>query len=184
MSSVRLSGNASGTGILTVASPNTNSNRTLTLPDNTGTLLSTASAGTVLQVVQGSYSTTTSTSSGTYVTSGLTASITPSSSSSKILVIVAALGGISGNQGVNSSGGYTIARSGTQISGDSVLRTYDYSGSYGVYISTPICLSYLDSPATTSSTAYALYLKTYASTSTYINGDGGTSYITLMEIAA
>lgn len=48
MSQVRVSGNASGTGVLTVTSPNTNSNYTLTLPDNTGTLLSTGStfAGT------------------------------------------------------------------------------------------------------------------------------------------
>ena len=37
MSSVAISGNASGTGTLTIAAPNTNSNRTLTLPDGTGT---------------------------------------------------------------------------------------------------------------------------------------------------
>ena len=48
MSLVQISGNASGTGTLTVAAPSTNTNRTLTLPDNTGTLLSTGStfAGT------------------------------------------------------------------------------------------------------------------------------------------
>ena len=48
MSSVSLSGNASGSGALTIAAPNTNSNYTLTLPTNTGTLISTAStfAGT------------------------------------------------------------------------------------------------------------------------------------------
>jgi hypothetical protein len=38
MSSVRLSGNAGGTGIFTVASPNSNNNQTLTLPDSTGTV--------------------------------------------------------------------------------------------------------------------------------------------------
>jgi hypothetical protein len=38
MSSVRLSGNVGGTGIFTVASPNSNSNQTLTLPDSTGTV--------------------------------------------------------------------------------------------------------------------------------------------------
>jgi hypothetical protein len=37
MSQVAISGNASGTGTLTIAAPNTNSNRTLTLPDGTGT---------------------------------------------------------------------------------------------------------------------------------------------------
>ena len=38
MSKITLSGNASGTGTLTLASPNTNSDRTLTLPDSTGTI--------------------------------------------------------------------------------------------------------------------------------------------------
>jgi hypothetical protein len=39
MSSVRLSGNAGGTGIFTIASPNSNSSPTMTLPDGTGTLV-------------------------------------------------------------------------------------------------------------------------------------------------
>ena len=39
MSKVALSGNASGTGTFTIASPNSNTDRTLTLPDQTGTLL-------------------------------------------------------------------------------------------------------------------------------------------------
>ncbi len=43
MSKVQLAGNANGTGIFTIASPNSNVDRTLTLPDNTGTLLSSAS---------------------------------------------------------------------------------------------------------------------------------------------
>jgi hypothetical protein len=43
MSKVQLAGNVSGTGIFTIASPNSNTDRTLTLPDNTGTVLTTAS---------------------------------------------------------------------------------------------------------------------------------------------
>jgi hypothetical protein len=39
MSKVALSGNASGTGTFTIASPNSNTDRTLTLPDATGTVL-------------------------------------------------------------------------------------------------------------------------------------------------
>ncbi len=39
MSKVQLQGNVSGTGVFTIASPNSNTDRTLTLPDNTGTLL-------------------------------------------------------------------------------------------------------------------------------------------------
>ncbi len=38
MSAISLKGNASGTGTLSIAAPNTNTNQTLTLPDLTGTL--------------------------------------------------------------------------------------------------------------------------------------------------
>ena len=39
MSKVQLQGNVSGTGVFTIASPNSNTDRTLTLPDNSGTVL-------------------------------------------------------------------------------------------------------------------------------------------------
>ena len=42
MSQVKISGNASGTGIFMIASPNSNTDRTLTLPDQTGTVLTNA----------------------------------------------------------------------------------------------------------------------------------------------
>jgi len=43
MSKVAITGNASGTGTLTIAAPNTNTDRTLTLPDEAGTVLTTTS---------------------------------------------------------------------------------------------------------------------------------------------
>ena len=51
MSKIALSGNASGTGTLTIAAPNTSTDRTLTLPDNTGTLVSTGSTAGVTQAM-------------------------------------------------------------------------------------------------------------------------------------
>jgi hypothetical protein len=45
MSKVSISGNASGSGVFTIASPNSNTDRTLTLPDATGTVLTTATPG-------------------------------------------------------------------------------------------------------------------------------------------
>jgi hypothetical protein len=45
LSIVKVQGNASGTGIFTIAAPNGNTDRTLTLPDNTGTILTTGTAG-------------------------------------------------------------------------------------------------------------------------------------------
>ena len=58
MSKISITPNASGTGVFTISSPATNTNRTLTLPDEAGTVLTTAGvpssalpAGSVLQVV-------------------------------------------------------------------------------------------------------------------------------------
>lgn len=45
MSKITLSPNASGTGTFTIASPNSNTDRTLTLPDASGTILTTATPG-------------------------------------------------------------------------------------------------------------------------------------------
>jgi len=47
MSKVQLQGNASGTGIFTIASPNSNTDRTQTLPDASGTLLNTGSTAVI-----------------------------------------------------------------------------------------------------------------------------------------
>jgi hypothetical protein len=47
MASVKLQGNASGTGSLTVLAPNTNSNLTLTLPASNGALVTTGDVNTV-----------------------------------------------------------------------------------------------------------------------------------------
>jgi len=43
MSKVSITGNASGTGTFTIAAPNSNTDRTLTLPDEAGTILTSAS---------------------------------------------------------------------------------------------------------------------------------------------
>jgi hypothetical protein len=45
MSKVAVTGNASGSGVFTITSPNSNSDRTLTLPDSSGTLLTTGLTG-------------------------------------------------------------------------------------------------------------------------------------------
>ena len=47
MSKVKIQGNASGTGVLTVTAPNTSTDRTITLPDSTGTLIADNGSGKV-----------------------------------------------------------------------------------------------------------------------------------------
>ena len=61
MSQVTISGNAGGTGIFTIASPATNTNRTLTLPDATGTI---AISGGAVSGTTGSFSSDLSFNSG------------------------------------------------------------------------------------------------------------------------
>lgn len=50
MSLIKLQGNASGTGAFTIAAPNGNTDRTLTLPDNTGTVLTDQSTVSSAQI--------------------------------------------------------------------------------------------------------------------------------------
>jgi len=191
MSSVSIQGNASGTGIFTIASPNSNTNRTLTLPDATGTVLTSATttgfpAGSVLQVVQGTKTTGSSTTSTTFVDTGLSASITPSSASSKVLVIVAQ--SYSHYQNTNTARDFytNLLRGSTQIyikysasAGGTASNGYFYACLDGSMV-------YLDSPATTSSTTYKTQYKTSSGandTNIFISSDNSSSSIVLMEIA-
>jgi len=138
-----------------------------------------ASAGVVLQVVNATYNTSTAISSGTFVATGLTASITPKFSTSKILIIAS---GTIYNSATNQTD-YTIYRNGTTnlcpTSGRGFAEAYSPSASgQGGQIS----VVYLDSPATTSSTTYALYGLTNNSIS-YFAINGSTCSIALLEIA-
>ena len=145
-----------------------------------------AVAGKVLQVVTSTNTTNGSTSGGTYVDTGLTASITPKFATSKILVLISATVGCSGyNAGQNGVANFQIVRGSTSIY-VTAISTYNYTGagSGGVSVTTPSTLSYSDSPATTSSTTYKLQYKNTSGSSAYFNTDSGHSTITLMEIAA
>jgi hypothetical protein len=54
MSLVKIQGNASGTGEFTIAAPNSNTNRTLTLPDATGTVVTDSATQTLTNKTLGS----------------------------------------------------------------------------------------------------------------------------------
>ena len=199
MSKVSIEGNASGTGTLTIAAPNTNTNYTLTLPSQTGTIITTAGvpasslpAGSVLQVVQASTSTSVLVSTATYTDTGLSASITPTSATSKILVLVQQ----TANSSVSAGGsglGIKLLRGSTDIYNPSPV---DNSGPFLYYVSTTshyfiAYLQYLDSPATTLSTTYKTQGRPYDTLNSGTarfqpigNVATGTSTIILMEIAA
>jgi hypothetical protein len=198
MSKVVIQGNASGTGDFTIAAPNSNTNRTLTLPDATGTLDRLDRAGNVLQVVSAAKTDTFSHNTQTFTdVTGLSATITPSSTSSKILV----LGSVS--LGASTDFGYIrLMRDSTPINiGDAAsnrVRTTGamfYPAGTPVYGNSPIPLDFLDSPSTTSAVTYKIQIRTGSGTQlVYINRTGSDrdtvnyewrtpSNIIIMEIA-
>jgi len=179
--SIVLVGSTSGS--VTLQEPAIAGSTVLTLPAVSGTVLTTTSpkAGNVIQVVQATYATQTSTTaSSTYVDTGLSASITPSSSSSKILVC----GTIPMRRGSGSvfGAGLRIVRNSTSVS---VVSTgLFYSNTTSTDLSDTIPFSYLDSPATTSSTTYKLQMNCQAGLPTiFAQVDNDASVIILMEIA-
>jgi hypothetical protein len=145
--------------------------------------------GSVLQVVNAIYTTAVSSStSNTFVDSGLTLSITPTSSTSKILVIVnqattAGTGANSENQTV-----VTLLRGSTNLfstvsaSSDDFFRIYTPSSNSTM--SSFVAFNYLDSPATTSSTTYKTQFSLRYGTTATVQKGSTPSFITLMEIAA
>jgi hypothetical protein len=131
--------------------------------------------GSVLQVVQGTYSTQTSSTSSTWVTTNLTASITPSSSSSKVFVSVSAP---VGNFSPANVAYLTIYRNSTSLAAGGMQIIYTQSGGYTVW---PVAMQILDSPATTSSTSYTAYMN---GADIRFCQNSLPAYITLMEISA
>jgi hypothetical protein len=138
-----------------------------------------ASGGKVLQVVQGTTSTTATNTTGTPADTNLTATITPTSASSKILVIVNQTGASKTN---DTSIGMNLRRASTTI-----MQIY-YMGYTGTSLRLDfgdMNMVYLDSPATTSATTYKTQFYSQASVSTVsVQQNNGTSTITLMEIGA
>jgi hypothetical protein len=138
-----------------------------------------AATGAVLQVVHGTTSTQVDTTSSSYVDTGLTATITPSSTSSKILAIYSP----SIYQAVTGSEiTLQLVRGSTSIA----VHGYALYASGAVVIS-HVAATHLDSPSTTSATTYKIQMKTGGSNSLSANYDDGSgdtlSTITLMEIA-
>lgn len=219
MASVNISGDVSGA--ISIAAPSAAGSGVLTLPTGTDTLVGKATtdtltnksiaatqltgtiaaaalpAGSVIQVVQGYTSASFTTTSGTLVDiTGLTATITPISISSKILVMTSL------NHSEDATSPYPLLklfRGATAIAlGDVVGSIQQASmgawagssnGGQTIYQGT---LNYLDSPATTSATTYKWQVFTYAGRTFYLNRSAGSadpqgrsapSSIILMEIA-
>jgi hypothetical protein len=156
-----------------------------------------APSGSVIQVVSATKTDGFTTTSGTLVDiTGFSATITPTSTSSKILII--------SNFVVGTTNDYPypklrIRRNGSDIYiGDAVgsssrLSTTMYTGATSDIQGVSASINYLDSPNSTSALTYNWLVSVYASRPVYIGRSGGSadgnawtapSTITLMEIAA
>jgi len=137
----------------------------------------------ILQVVQGSTSTPTSSSTTTYVDTTLTATITPQSSSSKILVLVNQVGGDKSGANANNAINLRLVRGATQIA--LIAHSAGYTGTALNLRIAAMSTCYLDSPATTSATTYKTQFfsnSNAASASVQIGGDLST--MILLEVSA
>jgi hypothetical protein len=184
--SIVLQGSTSGS--VTLQEPAIAGTTVLDLPAVSGTILTTTSpkAGNVIQVVQAVSTSTVTINTLTYTDTGLSASITPSSASSKILVFVNQA--TYSDRSANATGfGLKLIRGSTDI----FTPITDGTGPYDVYnqfstggnaaLALRYPINYLDSPATTSSTTYKTQGRPYQGGNLYIQG---TQVIILMEIAA
>ena len=171
---------ASGGGSFSLQAPSSSANtRVMTLPDTAdGTILTTTNpkAGNIIQVVQTLKTDAfTTTSSSLVDVTGMSAAITPTSSSSKILVQVHI--GISGGDQY-SYAHYVLLRGSTQIGlGTGATGSNQTNISFATNWNTPneymgyaASFQFLDSPSTTSATTYKLQVKSgYASKALYVN---------------
>ena len=206
--SVVLLGSTSGS--ITLQEPAVSGSTVLDLPNVSGTILTTGSSGqsipkaalptgSVLQVVSTAKTDTFSTTSSSFVDiTGLTVSITPTSATSKILVIAqVSSSGMNGNSAIfKLAGGNTSSYIGNASGSEarSVVGGGWQQNLTNLLVSQS--LIYLDSPATTSSTTYSVQCTVGGSTGNPVQinfaiGSGGTnsfargaSSITVMEIAA
>jgi hypothetical protein len=169
-------------------------NTVLTADSSTATGLkwaTTGSTGKILQVLQATYSTSTTVSADAYADTGLELSITPSATSSKILAFVnvaAYIGRTAGDSGI----GIRLLRAGSAIytpsPGTRPLNNLFFNfGTTNTNGGAFLPMHYLDSPSTTSAITYKVQGRprdSSGSGSAVFQYDSGVSTIILMEVSA
>jgi hypothetical protein len=161
----------------------------LTVAGGVPTWAAPAGGGKVLQVVQNTYATATSIASTTFTDTGLSATITPSSASSKVLVFFAQSVRPS-RQTEFAAGALRLLRGATSI--------YALGASFetaGVFVASAtevntfqtVSSQFLDTPATTSATTYKTQARANSTANTgtiLVNPTDTTAVMILMEIGA
>lgn len=149
------------------------------------------SSGSIIQVVQFTTQTEVSNNGTTYQDTGLSQAITPTNANNKILVFVSQAYRLR-NTTANTVGcDIRLIRGGTTlVQGPGNYGVWHQNGSGTVDIFNRMNYHYLDSPNTTDSTTYKTMHATYHSdhyiySQPYASATAsGTSYLTLMEVAA
>jgi hypothetical protein len=193
MSNIAIQGGATGTAVFTIESPTTNTNRTLTLPDEAGTIDTLQRAGNVLQVVNvqtGAVATGTTTiafddtipqsSEGTEF---ITLAITPTSSTSKLRIDFSVV--------LNHTVGTAILNA--CLFQDAIVNALAVASSQNVNSGGPMIVagSYYMTAGTTSSTTFKIRCGSPTAGTVTLNGVNGVrfyagvsnSFITITEIA-
>ena len=192
-----------GTNYVSIIAPSAvTSNRTITLPDATGTILTSATttgfpAGSVLQVVSTTKTDTfTTTSTSMTDVTGLSVSITPSSASNKILIYCYVTVGAPNTNFVyiNLVRGSTAICIGDAAGSRPRVTGMSFSGVTNGGVVDMLPIVFLDSPSSTSSLTYKIQIAANAASTVAVNRsvtDANTaayartaSTITVMEISA
>jgi hypothetical protein len=151
-----------------------------------------ATGGKILQIAQTTKVDVFSTSATSYTDlTGLSVSITPSSTTSKVLVMLQVA---VGHSAVGSADRLNLVRDSTAIfegsnGSDNGTIAWNNQNAFDQNSTIPFTVVYLDSPATTSATTYKAQVKTSTGT-LYVNRSGaggnscGTCSITVMEVSA
>jgi len=168
-----LPGNLEVTGNATISgsSATVNGNEVRTL----------GTSGAIVQVVQNTYATQVRSQTNTLVDTGLNATITPTSSSNKILVFVQQSGCYKDSN--NTHGTIRLYRGTTFI--QMIDNYFAYTNSTARNGIGSVCGQFLDSPATTSAITYKTQFSSVGNSPwVYIQVQSETSTMTLMEIVA
>ena len=160
------------------------SDKTITIPNTTGTMaLTSDSFGKVLQVVTGTDTTEQIITSTSFVDSGLSASITPSATSSKILILIQHNFEIYRGS-VDQTGKIQLLRDTTVIS--DITANIGAGNAGYVFNTQTISMKVLDTPSTTSAITYktqALVGNSANSGQVKTGDDNNLETMVLMEIA-
>jgi len=147
----------------------------------TGAAFEAVSQPGILQVVQGTTTTSATTTSTTYSDTNLSATITPSSATSKVLIFVSQQVGSGGSLQAGQRVGLRIVRDASVI--ETWDRTINFEAAPDVQrFDATFATNYLDTPATTSAVTYKTQFNSQSGSSTVNNTN--PAYILLMEVAA